>query len=74
MSITKEKHMLIKKFVMQAATGSMATIISLAAQPLWAQTSSEAQEIAELKREVAELKEEVASLKKTRGACMEGPC
>jgi hypothetical protein len=56
--------MLTKKIVMRAAGGSLAAIISLAAQPLWAQTSSESQEIAELKREVAELKAEVDSLKK----------
>ena len=56
--------MLTKKIVMRAAGGSLAAIISLAAQPLWAQTSSESKEIEELKREVAELKQEVNSLKK----------
>src|SRR5262249_43452191 len=56
--------MLTKKIVMRAAGGSLAAIISLAAQPLWAQTSSESQQIQELKREVAELKQEVNSLKK----------
>ena len=56
--------MLTKKIVMRAAGGSLAAIISLAAQPLWAQTSSESKEIEELKREVAELKQEVANLKK----------
>src|SRR5215471_21250331 len=55
--------MLTKKTVMRAAGGSLAAIISLAAQPLWAQTPSESQEIADLKREVAELKAEVNSLK-----------
>jgi Putative porin len=59
--------MLIKKIVMRAAGGSLVAIISMAAQPLWAQTSSEAQEIQELKRELAELKQEVASLKKHEG-------
>jgi hypothetical protein len=53
-----------KKLVMRAAGGSLAAIISLAAQPLMAQASSEAQQIQELKREVAELKQEVSSLKK----------
>src|SRR5262245_29131417 len=56
--------MLIKKIVMRAAGGSLTAIISLAAQPLWAQTSSVSKEIEELRREVAELKQEVASLKK----------
>jgi hypothetical protein len=55
--------MLTNKIVMRAVGGSLAAIISLAAQPLWAQTSSESQEIQELKREVAELKAEVNSLK-----------
>src|SRR6516164_8828497 len=49
---------------MRAAGGGLVAIISLAARPLWAQTSSESQQIQELKREVAELKQEVSSLKK----------
>jgi Putative porin len=60
--------MLTKKIVMRAARGSVIAIISLAAQPLWAQTSSESQEIQELKRELAELKQEVNSLKKHEAA------
>ena len=60
--------MLTKKFVMQAAGGSLVAIISLTAQPLWAQTSSESQQIQELKRELAELKQEVNSLKKHEGS------
>jgi hypothetical protein len=56
--------MFTKKIVMRAAGGSLAAIVSLAAQPLWAQTSSDSNEIQELKREVAELKQEVSSLKK----------
>jgi len=59
--------MFIKKIVMRAAGGSLVAIISLAAQPLRAQTSSESNEIQELKREVAELKQAVASLKKHEG-------
>ena len=55
--------MLTKKIVMRATGGGLVAIISLAAQPLRAQTSSESKEIQELKREVAELKQEVASLK-----------
>src|SRR5206468_10086420 len=45
----------------------LAAIASLAVQPLGAQTSSESNEIQELKREVAELKQAVASLKKHEG-------
>ena len=56
--------MFTKKIILRAAGASLAAIISLAAQPLWAQTSSESKEIQELKREVAELKQEVNSLKK----------
>ena len=56
--------MLTKKILMRAAAGGLVAIISLAAQPLWAQTSSESQQIQELKRELAELKQEVNSLKK----------
>ena len=56
--------MLTKKIVMRAAGGGLVAIISLAARPLWAQSSSESQQLQELKREVAELKQEVASLKK----------
>jgi putative porin len=59
--------MFTKKILMRAAGGSLAAIISLAAQPLRAQSSSELQQIQELKREVAELKQEVASLKKHEG-------
>jgi putative porin len=59
--------MLTKKLVMRAAGGSLVAIVSLAAQPLWAQTSTESQQIQELKREVEELRQEVASLKKHEG-------
>src|SRR5437764_1134186 len=59
--------MLTRKIVMRAAGGSLAAIISLAAQPLVAQTSPESKEIQELKREVEELRQEVASLKKHEG-------
>jgi len=56
--------MLIKRIVMRAASGSLVALFSLAAQPLWAETSSESQQIQELKREIAELKQAVNSLKK----------
>src|SRR6516164_6162352 len=69
--------MLINKLILPLASSTLAAIISLAAQPLRAQTSSEAQEIAELKREVAELRQEINSLKKHSApapkAAAEGP-
>jgi cell division protein FtsB len=43
-------------------------LISVAAQPLRAQTSSESKRIEELERENAELKQEVDSLKNRRRA------
>jgi len=69
--------MLIKRIVMRAASGSLVALFSLAAQPLWAETSSESQQIQELKREIAELKQAVNSLKKheasSPGAVPGGP-
>jgi hypothetical protein len=59
--------MLTKQIFMRTAGGSLAAIISLAAQPLLAQTSSESREIQELKREVEELRQEISSLKKHEG-------
>jgi hypothetical protein len=56
--------MLTKKIILRTAGASLAAVVSLAVQPLRAQTSSESKEIEELKREVAELKQEVGSLKK----------
>ena len=55
--------MLTKKIILRAAGASLVALVSLAVQPLGAQTS-ESKEIEELKREVAELKQEVSSLKK----------
>jgi cell division protein FtsB len=69
--------MLTKKTILRAAGASLAAFISLAVQPIKAQTSSESKAIEELKREVAELKQEVSSLKKhaapTPVAAGEGP-
>jgi Putative porin len=56
--------MLIKKINLRAAGASLAALISLAGQPLHAQTSSESKRIEQLEREIAELREEVRSLKK----------
>src|SRR5438477_1264093 len=55
--------MFTKKIILRAAGAGLTAVISLAAQPLWAQTSSECKEIQELKREVAELNQEVNSLR-----------
>ena len=60
--------MLVNKLIFRAAGAGLAAIVSLAAQTLWAQTSSESEQIQELRREVAELKQEVASLKKHEAA------
>jgi hypothetical protein len=63
--------MLIKKIILRAAGASLAAIISLAAQPAGAQTSSESDRLQKLERAVeqlqernAELEQEVGSLKK----------
>jgi hypothetical protein len=53
---------LINKLILRVA--GLAAIVLLAAPPLRAQISSEAQQIQELKREIAELRQEVNSLKK----------
>src|SRR6266849_944673 len=62
--------MLIKKIILRAAGASLAAIISLAAQPLGAQTASESERLQKLERAVellekrnAELQSEISSLK-----------
>ena len=67
--------MLINKLILPAAGTSLAAIVLLAAPPLWAQTSSEAKEIEELRREIAVLRAEVNSLKRqsTPHVTGEGP-
>src|SRR5438552_14560419 len=71
--------MLIKKFVLRAAGGSLAAIILLAAPSLRAQTPSESERLQKLERAVeqlqkrnAELEQEVASLKKQTAFAPEG--
>ena len=63
--------MFIKKIILWAAGTSLAAIISFAAQPTGAQTSSQAERLEKLERAVeqlqkrnAELEQEVSSLKK----------
>src|SRR6266536_6034437 len=67
--------MITKKFGLRAAAASMAAIISIAAQPLGAQTSSESERLQRLERAVdllekrnAELQAEVSSLKTKQAA------
>ena len=68
--------MLKNKVIFQSAGAGLAAIVSLVAQPLKAQTSSQSKEIEELKREIAELRQEVNKLKKNAapasGAIVEG--
>jgi phosphate-selective porin OprO and OprP len=64
--------MFSKKVVLRAAGASLAAIISLGAQPLGAQTSSDSKRIEELEREIAELKREVSALKKESAPVPEG--
>lgn len=54
-----------KRFILRAAGAGLAAIVSLAGQPLKAQTSSQSKELEELKREIAELRQEVNRLKKS---------
>jgi phosphate-selective porin OprO/OprP len=70
--------MFIKKFVLRAAGGSLAAIISLAAHPLGAQTASESERLQKLERAVeqlqkrnAELEQEVNGLKKQAASTAE---
>jgi len=67
--------MLTKKIILEAAGASLAAIISLAAQPLAAQTSSESERLQKLEQAVnqlqkrnAELEQEVSSLKAKQAA------
>jgi phosphate-selective porin OprO and OprP len=67
--------MFIKNFVLRVAGGSLAAVISLAVQPLSAQTASESERLEKLERAVeqlqkrnAELEAEVSSLKKQQAA------
>src|SRR6266705_2735127 len=64
--------MITKKFGLRAAAASLAAIISLAAQPLGAQTASESERLQKLERAVellekrnAELEAEISGLKET---------
>src|SRR6266704_6124485 len=67
--------MLIKKITLRAAGAGLAAVISLAAQPLGAQTASESERLQKLERAVellekrnAELQSEVSSLKAQQAA------
>ncbi|PYJ49179.1 MAG: hypothetical protein DME69_05085 [Verrucomicrobia bacterium] len=67
--------MVIKKIISRAASASLAALISLAAQPLSGQTSSESERLQKLERAVellekrnAELQSEISSLKAQQAA------
>ena len=64
--------MFSKKFILQAACAGLAAVISLAAHPVGAQTSSESKRIEQLEQEIAELKREVSALKKESAPVPEG--
>jgi phosphate-selective porin OprO and OprP len=64
--------MFTKKAILRAAGASLAAILSLAAQPVRAQSSSESKRIEELEREIAELRREVNALKKEQAPVPEG--
>jgi phosphate-selective porin OprO and OprP len=70
--------MFIKKIILRAAGASLAAVISLATQPLSAQTSSESERLQKLERAVeqlqkrnADLEQEVSSLKKQTASTAE---
>src|SRR5437870_13100565 len=67
--------MFIKKIILRAAGASLAALISMAAQPLGAQTASESERLEKLERAVellekrnAELQSEISSLKAQQAA------
>ena len=67
--------MLVNKFILRAAGAGLAAIVSLAAQPLKAQASSDADRLEKLERAVqalqqrnAQLESEISGLKKQRNA------
>src|SRR5438309_6377961 len=62
----------MNKMIFRAVSASLAAVLSLAAQPIWAQASSESKRIEDLEREIAELKREVSALKKERAHIPEG--
>jgi len=62
----------MNKMIFRAVSASLAAVLSLAAQTLRAQPSSESTRIEQLEREIAELKREVNALKKERAPIPEG--
>jgi phosphate-selective porin len=64
--------MFTKRSILRAAGGTLAAVVSLAAQPVWGQSSSESKRIEELEREIAELRREVNALKKEHAPVPEG--
>jgi hypothetical protein len=64
--------MFTNKTILRAAGACLAAVISLATQPLGAQTSSDSKRIEELEREIAELRREVIALKNQSAPIPEG--
>ncbi len=72
--------MLVNKFILRAAGAGLAAIVSLAAQPLKAQASSDADRLEKLERAVqalqqrnAQLESEISGLKKQQNAFAGAP-
>src|SRR5438067_7178724 len=64
--------MFMNKTMFRAVSAGLAAVLSLAAQPVRAQPSSESTRIEQLEREIAELKREVNALKEERAPVPEG--
>jgi hypothetical protein len=64
--------MFTDKIILRTVGACLASVISLASQPVNAQTPSESKRIQQLQREIAELKREVSALKKESAPIPEG--
>lgn len=64
--------MFTNKIILRTVGACLASVISLASQPVNAQTPSESKRIQQLQREIAELKREVSALKKESAPIPEG--
>jgi len=67
-----EKRMFTKRGILRTGSATLAAVLSLAAQPVRAQSSSESKRIEELEREITELRREVNALKNERAPVPEG--
>ncbi len=64
--------MFTKRGILRTGSATLAAVLSLAAQPVRAQSSSESKRIEELEREITELRREVNALKNERAPVPEG--